>query len=461
MSRLSTIFLIAVAVLLTVFVGIYLHLRASGPSTKPVGTALFSFDPDDIRSIKIHNGDASIELKRSYSGWQTLPEPGDQASSDAIKQLMETARTTLVLDRIRSGEIGDRSNLSEYGLRKSQLQLDFSGDRDLSLLFGKDAVDESRVYVRFENSGDVYVISNKLSRMIQRPLQEFRDRRLTTLHPSRVDRLVLTRPSGEMELRRDGRGWAIMKPFAARADESAVSSFVDKILRTGIEGFVAEEGGDPGAFGLSEPSAEVQLFGEGERVPQIVRLGSAVPEGGVFARLIPRNVICRLPDSLSKLLSVDLASFRDMALARINLDMVDLIRIVSPASRLTLRRTADDGWKLDDGMQQSRVSNANVQRMVEALAQAKTASFEPATIGALKKNGLEQPALTVSFLSVISENTPESPAGEQLVAELNFGSVASKGTVPVQTTGSPEIAFVPEKTLEAIPVTSARWTPSP
>jgi len=457
MSRLATIFLVVVAVFLSVFVGVTLHLRSAGVSTKPVGSPLLAFDPDDIRGIKIHNGDASIELKRSYSGWQTMPEPGDQASAETINQLMETARTTLVLDRIRTGKTGDRRKLSEYGLHKSQLQLDFSGDRDLSLLFGKDAVDESRVYVRFENSGDVYVIPNKLSRMIQRPLQEFRDRRLTTLHPARVDRLVLKRAGGEMEMRKDGRGWAIIKPIAARADEEAVSVFVEKILRTGIDGFVAEEGGDPGTFGLSEPSAEVQLFGEGERDPQIVRLGSAATEGGFFARLIPRNVICRLPDSLSQLLSTDLASFRDMALARINLDMVDLIRIASPASRLALRRSAD-GWELDDGKGRIRVKNVAVQKMVEGLARIKTVRFEPATIGALQNNGLEQPPLVVSFLSVVSENTPESPAGEQLVAELNFGSPGANDLVSVHSSGSPEIAFAPKKTLGVIPTTRAGWT---
>ena len=457
MSRLSTFFLVAVAGLLAIFFGIYLHLRSAGTPTKAVGSPLFSFDPDDIRWINIHNGDASIELKRSYSGWQIMPEPGDQASSEVVKQLMEAARTTLVLDRIRAGELGYKDKLSEYGLRKSQLQLDFGGDRDLSLLFGKDSVDESRVYVRFENSDDVYVVSNKLSRMIQRPLQEFRDRRLTTLHPTRVDRLVLKRAGGEMELRKDGRGWAIIKPIAARADEASVSSFVEKILRTGIDGFVAEEGGDPGSFGLSEPSAEVQLFGEGERVPQIVRLGSAAPEGGVFARLIPRNVICRLPGSLSQLLAVDLASFRDMALARINLDMVDLIRIVSPASRLALRRTVN-GWELDDGSRRSHVSHPAVQRVVDALAQIKSVRFEPATIGSLQKNGLEKPPFTVSFLSVVSENTPESTAGEQLVEELNFGAVGSTDLIPVHTTGSPEIKFVPKSALTAVPTDPASWT---
>ena len=457
MSRLATIFLVAVAVLLSTFAGIFLYLRSTAAVTKPVGAALFSFDPDDIRGIKIHNGDASLELKRSYSGWQIIPEPGDQASAEVIKQLMEAARTTLVLDLIRAGEIGGKNNLSEYGLRKSQLQLDFSGDRDLSLLFGKDAVDESRVYVRFENSNNVYVISNKLSRMIQRPLQEFRDRRLTTLHPSRVDRIVLKRAGGELELRKDGQGWAIIKPLAARADEPAVASFVEKILRTGIDGFVAEEAGDPGAYGLSEPAAEVQLFGEGERIPQIIRIGSAAPEGGVYARLIPRNVICRLPEALSKLLSVDLASFRDLSLARINLDMVDLIRVDSPASRLVLKRTAD-GWVLDDSKQRARVNNATVQRVVDSLARAKSARFEAATIGALQRCGLEQPALTVSFLSVVSENTPESPAGEQMVAELNFGSADSSDLVPVHATGSPEIKYVPKNTISAIPTDPASWT---
>ena len=459
MSRGATVFLLAAAILLSALVGGSVLMRTLGAAAKPVGSALFAFDPDDIRSVKIQNGDASFELKKTDNGWQISPLPRDRASSEAIKELVQTALSTLVLDRILSREIADKDRLSEFGVRKSQLQLDFRGDKDLSLIFGKDTVDETRGYVRFENSEDVYVISNKLSRMIQRPVGDFRDRRLASVHPARVDRMVIKRPGGEMELRRDGQGWKIVKPLSARADAAFVSSFLEKLLRSGVEGFVAEEGGDPGTYGLSEPAAEVQLFGEGDKDPQIIRLGSAAREGGVYARLIPRNVICRLPDSVSKQLALDLASFRDLALARINLDMVDLIRITAGSSRVVLKR-APDGWELDDGSKRTAVAADAVPRMVQALAQAKTVRFEPATIGALQKAGLESPALSVSFLSVVSENTPESPAGEQAVIRLDFGTVRQNGLVGVHAEGSPEIFFVSEKVLEAIPANPAGWNPS-
>ena len=137
--------------------------------------------------------------------------------------------------------------------------------------------------------------------------------------------------------------------------------------------------------------------------------------------------------------------------------MVDLIRIKSPTSHLSLRRTTD-GWELDDGKQKLPVSKAPVQRMVDELALTKTVRFEPATISALEKYGLDQPSLVVSFLSVVSENTPESTAGEQSVAELNFGSIGSDGLVSAHATGSPEIALVPKKTPGFIPVSPANWT---
>jgi len=399
--------------------------------------------------IKITNGDKVFELKKSDGGWMIGPDPADRASVDAVKRLIETARSTPVLDRINSSEVASRDQLSEYGLKKSNVQFDIKGDPEPPLLIGKDAADEKRVYVRFEDSRDVYVIPDDLLRMVLSPAEDYRDRMPVRLRPDRVSRIVIRRPVGEIELKREGGVWVVVKPLSARASSAAVEAFLEKLFRTRIEGF--ESISDASSFGLSEPVAEVAAFGEGESIPETIRIGEISPGGSYVSQLLPRNVTVRLPSSIMDLLSVDPTTFRDPAIGRINLDIVDLIRISSSENTFEIRRVGEH-WQIGN----DSVGGAAIQRLVDAFAEARTSHYEPATGAVLEKSGLSTPVRVVGFYSVVSENTPESTAGEQLISEFRMGG--GQGELAVHTTGSPEVAFTAPSLLDAIPVEPASWT---
>lgn len=443
MSRKATIFLAVSALLLATFAAIFLSLSRSGG--KSVGSALFDFQPEKIDLIKITNGDETMELRRTVDGWVVGPNPNDRASVDAVRRLMETALGTLIIDRIAPGESGDRDKLSEFGLKKSRIQLDFRGDKDLVLLIGKDAVDDSRSYVRFEDSKDVYLVPDDLVDLALSSPQDFRDRMPFRISPQRVDRIVIKRPAGELELRRVGGGWEIVRPLKAAASPVVVNDLVTKLLRLRVEGF--EPDTEPSAMGLAEPSAEVRLFGEGDPNPEVLRIGSQTPGGSIFARLEPRAVTVRLPSSASSLLDLDVNALRDPALARINLDLVDKILIRTPKSTLTLLRKGDE-WT--DGT--TPLPSGSVEKLAEAIARSTTTRYEPATPAEILSLGLDSPPVTLAFFSVVSENTPESSAGEQLIAELKCGITQPDGTLPVLLSGSPEIAFTQQDLLQAIPL---------
>lgn len=443
MNRGATIFLLVAAAIVVACAVILIPMKFGGG--KPVGSALFAFDPDDVSLIKITNGDEVIELRRTDDGWYLGPEPHDRASAVAVRRVIETALSTPILDRMDAGEISDRDELSLYGLKKSRVQLDFRGDRDLSLLIGKDAADETRNYVRFEDSRDVYLIPDALINVILSSPEDFRDRMPARLRPDRVDRVVISRPAGEIELRRETSGWKIVKPLSAPASTAAIETFLGNLLRQRIEGF--ELNADAGVTGLSEPTAEVRLFGQGESTPETLRIGSPAPSGGIYARLEPRGVTVRLPAEIRDVLAFDLTSLRDKALAHINLDLVDRIQITTPAGCLKIRRNGDDGWIAGD----RPVSADAMDKMVEAFAATESDGFEPATAEGLEKAGLNTPSVVVEFFSVVSENTPETTAGSQLVESLKFGAKSESGRISAIKSGSPEITHVPEAVLKAIP----------
>ena len=454
MNRGLTIFLVALAVALGGFVVIRSAMRQE--PGKPPGSALFDFAPDEIRNVVITNGDAALDFRRTDKGWSINPAPIDRASAEAIRNLMKLALETPVLDRIDAGEIKDPESLAKYGLNKSRLQLDFKGDGDHPLLFGKDSADEARVYVRFQNSQDVYLVDDRLSRAIFRPVEEFRDRRLSNLRAERIERFVIRRPGGEIEIRRTAAGWRIVRPLDAAADDEAVTKLLNQVLGLKIQAFLDAEASESGSQDLTEPFAEVLLFAEGEAEPEVLSLATPRPEGGVLGRFSARDVTVLLPDLASKLVTTDLQTLRDRALARVNLDLVDRIRVVSKGRKFVVSRKAGE-WEVQDGPKVGNASSAAVDRLVEALQAARVQRFEPTTVASLAKYGLDSPEREVEFLSVVSENTPESPAGEQSILAIAFGSKSVDGMIPVHISNSPEIAFVPPSILDSLPVEASSW----
>ena len=69
----------------------------------------------------------------------------------------------------------------------------------------------------------------------------FQDRRLTNLSVDQVDRVIVRRNGGEIELFHDASGWRIVRPLHALADEQKVEAFLKKVLELHILEFVAND----------------------------------------------------------------------------------------------------------------------------------------------------------------------------------------------------------------------------
>ena len=438
MSRTATILLLLLAIGLAVFVGTTERWRSSPERTIQPGSALFDFDPDDIRHISIKNGDQSFLMKRSEEGWVLETSNPDTANPEAVAAIFKTALATPVLDRIDPSEIHDQQNLATYGVLKSSLQLDFKGDRPLSLLFGKSGIDGNRTYVAFEKSNAVYLIPNDLVKLISLPFDNFRDRRLAVFEPERVRRIEILRGSTTLELENKGRGWQITKPLAAPADNEAVATLLKNCGTLRLASFdqsTKKTETSPAPF---DQVSEIRIFSEEAREPTSIAIGKTTPDGFVPVRIQPRNIGGSARKALADVGAIDLAQLRDRSLARINPDLVDLVRWQSGESKTDIRRS-NGTWPV------------TAEKFFQSLSETKSSRYAPATPTELAMAGLEKPSSRLEFLSVLSENTPEALAGEHPVLSLNIGTPQADGTIPIQIVGSPEISFVPASFLNNLP----------
>lgn len=438
MSRTSTILLLLLAIGLAVFVGLTERWRFSVERTIQPGSPLFDFDPDDIRHISIKNGDQSFRIHRDKDEWKLETAKTDTASPEAVATIFKTALSTPVLDRIDPSEIRDRQNLANYGVLKSSLQLDFKGDRPLSLLFGKTSADGNRTYVSFEKSNAVYLIPNDLVKLITLPPDNFRDRRLAPIDPDRVRRIEIRQGTAALKLENSGRGWRIVKPLDTAADNESVANLLQKWSELRLASFEPSFKKNELSPTASEQLSEIRIFSEESEVPYIITLGKPLPNGQVPVKLQPRNIGGIAPPTLRESTTISLENLRDRSLARLNPDLVDLIRWQAGGSKTEIRRN------------EGRWSGA-VERFFQLLSTTKSSRYAPATPAELAAAGLENPASRLEFLSVLSENTPEALAGEHSVLSLAIGAPLPDGTLPVHIEGTPEIAFVPASFLNHLP----------
>src|SRR5262249_13715779 len=139
----------------------------------------------------------------------------------------------------------DKAKLQEFGLNKPKLRMKLTGQgAPPEIWFGKDAALDGKMYVRFENSKESFLVPRTVRKDIEKKADDCRDKKLTDLTATQVSKVLLKTAAGEMELQKQADHWEIIKPMRARADDQKVGDLIAQITTSRIEQFVAEDKGD-------------------------------------------------------------------------------------------------------------------------------------------------------------------------------------------------------------------------
>jgi hypothetical protein len=442
MNSRKTIFLLLVVGCLVAYVVL---VDSKRPSTRESSAAKFrvvDFDRDEIDRIVLTNNDERIELAKKQGSWFLTAPLQDRADSSLAYTLLDAVldlRPVAVLNEEKN-EVDTKS----FGVNKSSMRLQLLGKgAPPELLLGKNAAVEGQVYLGLANSNRVYVVAADLKNLVSKKTDDFRDRSLIDLQPAQVARLSIQNGEGEIELKRENAHWQIERPIRARANDALIATLVGQILKLQAKGFVAEK--DQARLG--EPFGTVSLFPESDEAPARLSLIEApdLPDK-VYAKLSTRNSPVILDKIVAGLFKAKPNDLRDKSLLRLNLDMVDRIRI-EPAGKpkMLLARQQED-WLLDS----KRVDAKMMSSLLKYLLGQKVVSFVADTASDLEKYGLKTPALRIVFSSYSSENTPESNAGERQITALLIGRVEN-GAVYAKVEEEPFVVSIDKSILERLP----------
>jgi Domain of unknown function (DUF4340) len=384
---------------------------------------------EKINGIVIQNGDDKIDIRRKDDKWRLETPIKDQADASVVNNLLAELENWQKEATVSLKEMeADKSKLSDYGLASPKLRLKLSGENaPPEIWFGKDAALEGKMYVRFANSKETFLVNQSVKKTIDKKPEEFRDRKLTDLIMAQVVRAVLKTPAGEMELQRTGDHWDIVKPLHTRADDQKVGDMIAQVTTARIQQFVADDKGDLHPYGLAEPRGSITLFTQDDKpgAPgQTLQIGS-VPEKEkeqVYVRFSPRAFVYTLPKKVEELLNNKPNDLRDRHLVRIDTKILDRITIDAPGKGKTVLARKDENWTIAS-RNNAPANSTEARHLLDLMQNEQVAKFVEDVASNLPKYGLDKPQLTVTFSSFASENTAETKAGEQPFASVAFGKI--------------------------------------
>ena len=455
----TTLILLAIVVAVGAYIKFVEPNRPDTAEAQRRAQNVLNFDREKINGIAIWNGDDKIELRKIDNKWRLESPIKDQADNSLIDNLLMSLESWQKDATIPAKEMAaDKNKLSEFGLDKAKLRLGLTGEgAPPAVLFGKDAALEGKMYVRFENSNDIFLAAQSIKKEIEKKAEEFRDRKLTDLITAKVSRVVLKTPAGEMELEKKGDHWEIMKPLRARGDDQKVGDLIAQVTTARIQQFVADDHGDLHPYGLAEPRGTITLFGQDDKQGQMLQIGgvSEKEKDQVYVRSAARGFVYALPKKIEETLNTKPNDVRDRHLVRFDTNILDRITIEAASKGKAVLARKGEEWTIVN-RNNAPANSGEALRLIDTLKNEQITKFVEDVASNLPKYGLDKPQLQITLSSFASGNTAETKAGEQPIATIAFGKIDGDN-VYARLGDEPFVVAVRRKLLDEIHVDPLQW----
>ena len=449
--------------LLTLAVAALLFLLFSGRShTRSVMEPLLALHPTEVVQITVREGGGEIVLTNTNGVWMigagsSAGSVSDRADQRLIRALIEQAAGITALDILNPSDLKGSVSLESLDLKTPKRSLTFLEGSDgtgRKLAFGIEGAAKGQIYTRLDGRKTVYLIPSEIVPTAFQPAEEFRDRRLTSLDPDRVEEITLTKGTAlqRLSLQKGDSGWNLISPMTAQGNDKAVISWAASLLSSKVDRWMPS-GTDPTACGMDAPVAVVSARESGSSSPVTITIGSTVlgsPESR-YVRCIDRPGIC-VVKGLDSSLEVTPSILRSRQPKPQHLDAIDKIEIHPPEQSgigtpflVIERKKGSDDWSCA-GSGTGTLFKAQVEAWFERLQSITAGSFETATPEKLESTGLTHPT-RIRLIAHLSENTAEESAGDLILAEYAFG-IPRNAFVSFREGTSSDLMILPESAFE-------------
>ncbi len=396
----KTLALVGMALLLGLFVVTVERDWQSTDEAIRTSGILASFPMDRLNRIKIESQGEETRLEHGKEGWRFLQPVKDRVDPERMSQVLEELGFLRIVEVIPQKE-GRRGELGLKEPAAVEVQLDFErGLPDATLRFGLEGPVKDTAYVEVEGvqgRQEVYLVETGVRPWLGNPAESLRDRRILRWEAGKIERYLLRRPAGQVELRRDAERprWYLERPLQTRANDDIAYSLLEELSQLEAEDFL-----EPGAFPqpgeIDGSTAIFRIWPEGEKAVTIWLRSEGVEEDSMLVRTSSRDSVFRVRDDLVERLPKTVNQLRYPYLLDIESGTAARILIRSRTEPDVILAHDGEGWKLFQRGEWVAANAFRIDRLLQAVNREPILEFRSDSASRLEDFGLERPFLELS-----------------------------------------------------------------
>ncbi len=315
---------------------------ARGREPAPVAVEWPAVVPGEVDGLRVANATGELEARRVGAHW-TLTRGGDgpvePADPDLIGGVLRSFRSPIRPDARVAARVDDPAVYGLAGEERVEVELSVQGETVLALELGR-ALAGGSSFVRPSGEEAVYRARIPGRYRLDRPLDEWRDHRVTALGKGKVVSLTLDSRGRTWHLERRTEDWACLEEPELMLDVRLVEGMARTAASLRAGALL-----DQAPAGAFEPVRLRMVAANHEGETQTVEFGATL-EGGreVYARSGDR--LYRVPVAHLETLDRTPQELRDRDVVKLDWQEVERVIVSQGDRRFVAEPAGDHRWRL-------------------------------------------------------------------------------------------------------------------
>ncbi len=294
-------------------------------------------------------GQPPMVIVRDGQHWRLEQPVKAIADDEAVRNLLQE------LTNLRPGTPVEPSSGTGLESPRFVVELVNAAGASTTLRIGERSAMGQELYVQVAGRDQANLISAGVDESLDKPVNDFRDRKLFSMDREQIRQIIIDRPDGQLVLVKPAGEWTIAAPRQLPADASAISELLFGLTTLRADDFVQ---GDPASprFGLmrdarsitlsttvDSPSTRPTTEPARQTVTLLVGLPDDVQEKRRFAMIKGTNVVVKVSADSVAFLDRTANDLRDKKVVTIDPSAVNSLRleIKRPATTQPITREAE------------------------------------------------------------------------------------------------------------------------
>jgi hypothetical protein len=194
---------------------------------------------------------------------------------------------------------------------------------------------------------------------------------ILTVAENQIEGIRITKTGSDSIVLKDlGGKWVIAEPKQTPADQDVVKTMTTSLSALTPDRLIADKPADLAAFGLNNPTEEIDVTLKNGTVDKILLGSDTVSGTGTYAKLDGKPAVYTISTSTKTNFDKTIADLRDKRLLPFNQDKVTAITVTSKGPAFTIGKNAQGEWQIVKPSPM-RADTSQVDQLVSKLKDAK------------------------------------------------------------------------------------------